>query len=459
MHRLTYRRARTLRIALTATIAGVLLAAPGATAAPFKVGIQSNGTLVVSSLTSEQRAQNLDAIAGTGAKVLRLTVSWKFIATNACAGQTPAQLEDPNHPCYNWAMYDELVSGARARGMEVLGSVYEIPQWVNESEDARWTGATDSYFDTRVVPHWAAFQKAAAARYSQFSSMGFVRYWTVHNEPNSAMFWTPIKTSPTRYPRLFRAVAPKIKEGSGASLVGLGPTGPRSTIKPGTWYRTALPLLAKNGSARYINAVAHNPYSPSALGPRQRTTRFPDLGPANLNDLIVLLDSSKATRKKPLWMTEFAWQTYPQDRLVGTSWTNQAAFMAELLDLMHATKRVHIAIWYGYVDPTDPADWQSGFIAANGRVKPIAEMYKRPISLSASRVRKGQSVRVWGMSLTAPGSQQLQMSMDGRRWKKVRGQRMQANGVVYANVRLTKKTFFRTKDRRGAGPRRVLTVR
>jgi len=449
------------RALLGAAALTLLAFAPGAQAAPFQVGIQSNNTLIYGATTPEGRGEALDKLRATGARVVRISMPWRMVAgnTGACAGQTPELLRDHNHPCYNWGVFDQVIQGARQRQMDIVASIYEIPSWVNESDQASYTG-TDALFASRVVPHWQAFQFAAASRYNTSSPYGFVRYWTIHNEPNSAIFWTPIKTSAARYPVLFRAVAPEIRAASPSALIAGGPTGPRSTVKPGKWLKAVLPAMTRNGSRPFLDAWAHNPYAGLPVGPRVRATRLPDIGISNIADLVKLLDSYAVTRKKPIWATEFAWQTSPPDRLFGTAPVNQATYLAEALDIMESTKRFRMAIWYALVDPTDiPGDFQSGFYTATGAVKPSLAMFMRPISRSVVKAKRGTAVRIWGASVVSPGTPQIQISLNGKSFKKVAGQRRGSTGTTSVTVMARQTFWVRTKDAKGAGPSRKVVVR
>lgn len=453
------RRARTLLVA-TGLAAGVLLAAAGsAAAAPFQVGIQSNNTILTVA-TGAERAANMADLERAGAQIVRISLHWDWVAVSpACALMSSAQLESHTNPCYSWAMYDDVMSTARSNGLEVMASVYGVPAWVLGNPDPSYMGASAAEFN-RLVPKWAAFQKAAAARYAPGSAHGVVNKWTVHNEPNSSTFWKP-RPNPKRYATLFRAAAPMVKEGNRSALVAAGPTGPYSpAFKPARFIPIALKEMTRNGSGKYLSAWAHNPYpgQRSKASPRAKASRWPNIGLSNINDLFRIMDSYKASRKKTVWATELAWESSPQDR-AGVSMAKQAEYMGEAFDILESTNRVRVAIWYAYRDPVDINDWQSGFVSALGAAKPSLAMYARPVSRSKPSIRRGQTVSLWGASLKARGSQQLQMSYDGRSWRAVPRQRRDRNGSVTAVVRGAKTFFVRTKDRQGTGPKLKVAVR
>lgn len=173
----------------------------------------------------------------------------------------------------------------------------------------------------------------------------------------------------------------------------------------------------------------------------------------NLSDLVRVLDSSPVTRNKKIWATEFAYQTRPEDR-TGITYGQQAAWLADGFRIMSNHRRVSIAIWYVFQDPAAKSDWQSGLKVKSGANKPSYAMFQRPISVTANRVRRGSAIRLWGKTNLGlvRSATRLEYSYNGRTWRKVPGQRTN-NTVRTGAFRITKKTFFRVRDEKGAGPR------
>jgi len=441
-------------LALISVTAAVLLLPSGAGAAPLTIGIQSDNMLLDDAAT---RSAELDRLKAAGTKIIRVTLGWHRVAVGPCAAQTLTQLQDPTNACYDWTLYDDLVLQSTRRGIPLIFSVHQIPPYVLNSSNPYFMGSTERAFNTRVVPHWAAFAKAAARRYNSSSVYGNVRRWTVGNEPNSAFFWQPMNANaPKRYARLFRAVAPAIFASNSRAQVAAGPTGPRSTMKPVRWLRIALPAMQRNGSGRFLSAWSHNTYPKGTLSPRTLKTNPPSIDVTNMKDLYKELDAFRATRKKPVWVLEYAYQTNPPDRLFGVGWTNQATYLAEGFD-MHNDGRTKIVIWYVSRDPANLVDWQSGLWDKFGRRKPSLAMYMRPVARSAARVRRGERVNVFGMSLARPGRQTLQYSYNGRNWRAVPGQR-RSGATVRASIRMTRQLKVRTVDPAGRGPARLIRV-
>jgi hypothetical protein len=122
---------------------------------------------------------------------------------------------------------------------------------------------------------------------------------------------------------------------------------------------------------------------------------------------------------------------------------------------------VQLVIWYVFRDNKVDMDWQSGIVYAKGKKKPSYTMYQRPISLSATSIKKGKIVTVWGASTRYKGTQRIEFSYNGKRgWKKLAKQtRDNRNGSVTARVRPATSVWFRVRDSKGPGLSIKLTVK
>jgi Cellulase (glycosyl hydrolase family 5) len=437
-------------LVVLAVAGGSMLAAP-AHAAPFAIGMQD--ARPISGNPSEQAA-SFDRMQGLGTDVTRLTLFWNMVAARCeRSAARGADLSDHTHRCYSWEVIDRAVALARARGMRVLVSVYGAPAWANASADLAWTGGTQAEFDT-FAAHYSAFVHAAATRYSSTSEVGSVAYWTVWNEPNGAYFWKPMNAdAPRRYALLYDQAARRLKAADPAALVAPGPTAPNSpAFKPGVWIPLVQGHLEALGSAGLVDAWAHNPYPGADVSPFKTVYRLPSIGIGNIRDLFTVLDASEVTRGKPVWATEFAYQTNPPDPDKGVAPALQARWLAEALDVAWTTGRMPIFEWYILQDPmSDPAlDWDSGVFAVDGSEKPAAAMYRRPVSLG--ELPDGR-VRAWGMSTLAPESATLVSSRGGGApFTPIPGQVRDENGVVVAIFRPTPGTVVALHDAAGTGP-------
>lgn len=420
---------RMLRIILPIAAIAAALTAPSSASA-IMVGMESSSELVNTTQTNEQRERALDLMKMQGVQVVRVNWRWYEVA-EGCAGQSAKELENHENPCYDWSRLDNLVSETNKRRMQVLISIQQNPSWLHPGKSSPvdgtqfFMGNSQAEFN-RTKLFYASFHKAAATRYRNGSPIGFIRNWTVHNEPNSPVFWGG-RPSPLRYAQLYGATAKAIRMGSTGARIAPGPTGPTGGtggVKPLAFLRVFqkfAPRYIPGGSMavkrRYLNAYAHNPYpdvrnQPKYLARRQHRD-IVSMG--SIDKLFRQLDKSPLTRRTKVWATEFGWQT-PPERINRVPLSRQARFVAEVFDYLDSKRmgrvgRVEIGISYGLTDPDGAEDWQSGTIFNNGRRKPSFYMFQRMISVQDAalngRVRANTRVRVWGRSNVNPRGTRL----------------------------------------------------
>ena len=131
--------------------------------------------------------------------------------------------------------------------------------------------------------------------------------------------------------------------------------------------------LARKSGMRRMDAYAHHPYSnpfeaPGAK-PRDRTSVI--LG--NLTALVK--QSNKLFGRKPIWITEYGYQT-PPDRQFGVSYGKQAAYVAQAFAVARRTPQVTMLVWFMLRDDTNISQgWQSGLLTAAGKKKPAFNVF------------------------------------------------------------------------------------
>lgn len=451
-------------------IASLTLFAP-ASAHAVIYGVEANNDLANSNRSLEQRTQTLDRMKSQGIGIVRVNMGWNELAAN-CDGISASALANHEHACYSWGVFDTVVRLASERRILVLASISRAPRWLHGSDNGAYVGTTGSQW-TKTMLHYEAVMQAAATRYRRGSSRGSVRMWTVWNEPNSPTYFAPMHTAilkvamPRRYAQMVARSAVAIKKGDRYAYVAAGPTGPtggRSGIRPITFVarvQAALPIFLPGSGAyerRWIQGWAHNPYPGLNTAPSRGTIRSPSVGMSNLRDLFVQLDRHPVTRRLPVWATEFGYQTNPPDRVLGINVFRQGRFMAESYDWLDSMRRVPVAIWYGFRDPDQPGDWQSGTWYNNGRAKASRLWQMRPISVPVDRVRRGQNVRVWSRSMLRPRVTRIAISTNGRTWRLLPIKGRRSDGTMIQYVRLYRTTWFATWDGK-RGPARVVRVR
>lgn len=444
----------------------LLVAAPTSSATIY--GVESNSELVNSSVTRASQARTLDRMRLQGVRIVRVNMGWNEIARDSCRTRPVYLLRRHDNGCYDWRVFDGVVQEAQARRITVLASVSRAPRWLHGSSNPSYLGRTGAQW-RRSALHYSAFMEAAAKRYSGIGH-GYVRRWTVWNEPNSKTYFAPINTraeriaAPKRYAQMYGMTAVAMRRASPHAVLAVGPTGPRGTIAPLNYIRevqAALPRFLPGTIASkrsYIGAWAHNPYPGVSRAPSRGIVKLPWIGMANVSDLFRQLDRSPLTRGKQVWATEFAYQTNPPDRTLGISPHLQGRYIAESFDWLDSKRRIPVLIWYGFTDGDRLIDWQGGTYFANGRPKVSLLWWRRPISVPVSSTRRGGMVRVWSRSNVNPYRGRIAMSTNGRTWRLLSMRGRRGDGTTVQTMRLFRTTWFATWD--GVrGPARVVRVR
>lgn len=141
--------------------------------------------------------RELDDMAGTGARWLRVDIDWPSV--------------QPTPDAWNWQATDRVVYGARSRGLQVLGTLAYTPPWARDP-------GTDSKYPPTDQSTYARFAEAAAWRYKYVG----VHHWEIWNEPNQSIWWKP-KPDPWAYTGLLWRANAAIKAADpGATVIGAG---------------------------------------------------------------------------------------------------------------------------------------------------------------------------------------------------------------------------------------------
>jgi hypothetical protein len=145
-----------------------------------------------------QRDGQLDQLKAFGVDTVRVIVAWNRIAPDpGSAVKPPFDATDPGaYPQNNWGPLDDLVRGARSRGMNVLlAPSGPVPVWASASREP----VTDP-----SAAEFQLFVQALGTRYSGTYSpppplptappnppLPRVDFWSVWNEPNLTLFLKP----------------------------------------------------------------------------------------------------------------------------------------------------------------------------------------------------------------------------------------------------------------------------
>ena len=94
----------------------------------------------------------------------------------------------------------------------------------------------------------------------------------------------------------------------------------------------------------------------------------------NINDLI-----SEITRlygRKPLWITEYGYQTTPQDKYFGVTYKKQAAYVRQAFAIARRNPRIDMMLWFLLRDQQAVRYWQSGFYTHGRKRKPSFSAFR-----------------------------------------------------------------------------------
>jgi Glycosyl hydrolase catalytic core len=321
-----------------------------------------------------------------GAHVLRVHLQWG--GKRGVARRRPVRGANPADPAYDWRAYDRIVLAADASGVEVLFSILGTPAWAN--------GGAPPTRAPRNAFRLAEFAWAAATRYSgtyerpDGTVLPAVRRWTAWNEPNLKIGLVPqwrrvdgrwVPQSAIDYARICNAVVDGI-HGTGikGERVACGVTAARGNNNPRGARPSVAPLpflrAMKRAGARGFDAYAHHPYYGAPF--ETPSTRPPGKGAVTLANLGVLeRELTRLYGPKRIWITEYGYQTNPPDTVFGISWARQARFVTEAVAIVRRHPRVELLLWFLLRDEEDPARWQSGLIAADGRRKPAFAAFRK----------------------------------------------------------------------------------
>jgi hypothetical protein len=373
-----------------------------------KYGIQDDAWLTYGPGTLEQRLKTLDRL---GVEVVRYTLHWD-------------QLE-PRRGTFRWRYSDPVLQGLRAHGLQPVVTVYGSPRWAN--------GGRAPNVAPRSGATFAAFVRTAARRYR------FVRYWTIWNEPNQRASLLP--ASPRVYVRTllnpgYAAIHSVIR---GAKVAG-GVTAPRGNaggVSPLAWVKGMRAAHAR------LDAYAHHPYPsrPGAESPsRGGCASCSVITMANLPRLITLV--RKSFGAKPIWLTEYAYQTNPPDRILGVSRATQARYVGEAAYRAYVLPHVEMLVHFLLRDEPNVARWQSGLFDLHGVAKPAASAFPLPLAQVA---RRGAFATLWGQVRPGRGVQRfrLQVARGGRFLASLKTGRTSARGFFRTTVRAPRGSLIR----------------
>jgi hypothetical protein len=352
--------------------------------------------------------QRITTLQGLGVGVVRVTLRWDLVAPTK-----PAKPRDYTDPAYHdWGVYGEVLDALHAHGLTTLVTLFGSPSWANG-------GAKYSHLPTSG---FGDFATAAAVRFP------WVRMWTIWNEPNNGVFASPV--SPSLYVRrLLNPGYAALHAASSQNLVAGGVTSPRKT--PSGMAPLAF-MQGMHAAHARLDAYAVNPYplSTRETPTRAACTRCGYFTMASLPTIRAYV--KRYFGAKPLWLTEYGYQTNPPDRFLGVSQAKQAQYLGQAALRVWQQPGVTVLIQFLLRDEPAIGGWQSGLYSASGAPKLAVHAFSLPL---AEQARRGTRVTLWGEVRPGAGARAYALQLGtSRGWRTVATGRTTANGAFSRTI-------------------------
>jgi hypothetical protein len=446
-----------LLIALGA-LAALVPAAPARANSTQASLMQDDPQLIYTS--SSHRTKRLNELQSLGIDIVKVRVNWRFIAPR----KRPSHFNGADPTAYGpaWQPYDEIVSGAEARGMEVMFQLgTAAPDWATPGKSAVRS------------PNPAEFGKFVEAVGTRYPS---VHLYSVWNEPNLVSWLSPqfngkVPASPRIYRGLLNAAYGGMqRSGHGGDQLLVGELLPFSRssrnsnkkIRPIAFLRELACVdshyrpfrgstARKRGCSGFKSipgtGLAYHPYT-LAGGPNVKTPNKDDASIRDLGRLKTAISRLRGHHRIrsywPIWITEFGFQSRPPDPYA-TPLGKIPGFMGEAEWLAYKNPRVRTFAQYPLVDDPGRIDgFQSGLRFHNGKAKRgVYAAFQKPFFARYS----GSRVELFGGIRAEPGARVTVQTKNGRKakWQTVRTVTLNSRGYFDIRAKLSRasKRYFR----------------
>ncbi len=463
--------------------------------------------------TPAQVDSTLDQLQAFGVDRIRVSVFWRRLApANDQIAKPAFDATDPaGYNPEQWEKYDSLIQKAQARGVLVnLNITSPVPRWA-AGEAPR--ADIQETFGPNPEEFGAFVRAVGTRYSGTYNGLPRVDYWSIWNEPNQAGWLTPQWGPDPRNARKFVDAAPALYRklvqnawlaladtGHGTDTILIGETAPQGekrdmgitqsidalkfirrmyclddnlNILKGSEAQVrdcpgdAASFVAQNPALFRATGYAHHPYA--LLTPPGRRSSWPDwvsiadLGKLSRELMRVYRRYGQKTQTKrgvPLYLTEYGYQTKPDPFVANVvSFARQAAWINEAEQIAFKNPSVRTLSQFLLVDDAPvPGEsnpriafrtFQSGLQLLAGKRKPSYKAYITPIHLRATRLRRGRSTTVFGMTRPAAPTASVRVQIQFRprgakRWQTRK--RITAKGprhYLETRVRITRTGFVR----------------
>ena len=165
---------------------------------------------------------------------------------------------------------------------------------------------------------------------------------------------------------------------------------------------------------------------------------------ATIRKLLILV--KRHFGSKPIWLTEYGYQTNPPDAFLGVTLKRQATNLS--LAAMRAWRlpRVTMLIQYLYRDEPQLSRFQTGLVFVDNRWKPSLQAFRLPF---AQMGRRGERAIVWGQVRDGrPGRKRYRLEVLRKNvWKPVGRARLTNDQSVFIRtIRVKPGALFRIRS-------------
>jgi Glycosyl hydrolase catalytic core len=318
-------------------------------------------------------------------EAVRVNLYWHEVAK-----RKPVTPTNPADKAYDWVAYDSMIRQAARYRIKVVLAIVGTPRWAN--------GGKHRSYAPKRSRDLRNFAYAAAKRYSgtfteskdvDAKPLPAVRHWLAWNEPNNPVFLRPqykrVKggwriQSAYQYARICNAILAGIRATVlNGEKIACGVTAPRGNNAPRSSRASVSPLAflraMKHHGARGFDAYAHHPYYGSrSETPATRPKAETAVTLGNINDLVSELN--RLYGGKRLWITEYGYQTTPQDKYFGVSYQKQAAYLRQAFRIARRHPRIDMMLWFLIRDQQAVRYWQSGLYTHGRKRKPSFSAFR-----------------------------------------------------------------------------------
>jgi hypothetical protein len=276
-------------------------------------------------------------IAGAGITTLRYPFYWPIL-------QPEARGKRPISQALAFDRFDPLFVETSRLGIKVLPFVYGTPRFLTNDY------ATPPIGSAKLRREWTLLLQALDERYGAGGSFWTehpeldpapVQAWQIWNEPSSATYWKPSRTSPQGYAKLLE-ISDRALRGKGKDprIVAAGLFG--SPAEGIDMPRFLQRFYAVKGVQQHFDVLSLHPYAPGFKGMKTQL----QIGRQIMRD--------EGDGEKPLWVTEIGWPTdgNPNNPFY-TTLEQQATLLRRTFTLLvEMRKPWHIgrAVWYTWRD-------------------------------------------------------------------------------------------------------------